>query len=103
MAIARSVIYASLFEYPLTLKQLHHSLIESDQTPAEILAVYDGSELLRDVIEHRDGFFFPMGRADLIAERRRREARSDAFLEQHRLGAPAVFARPLPRAGAALG
>ena len=97
MAIARSVIYASLFDYPLTLEQLHHSLIESDQTPAEILAVYDGSELLHDVIEHRDGFFFPMGRADLIAERRRREARSDAFLEQHRLALRLICALPFTR------
>ena len=47
LAIARSVIYASLFDYPLTLAQLHHSLIESDQSPAEILAVYDGSARLQ--------------------------------------------------------
>ena len=85
IAIARSVIYASLFDYPLTLEQLHYALIESDQTQAEILAVYEGSELLRDVVDYRDGFFFPMGRGDLVAERARREARSDAFLARHRL------------------
>jgi hypothetical protein len=82
-AIARSVIYASLFDYPLTLPQLHHTLIESDQTPAEILAVYDGSAWLQAIVDHRDGFFFPVGRADLVAERRRREARSRRFLHQH--------------------
>ena len=32
IAIARSVVYASLFDYPLTLEQLHYALIESDQT-----------------------------------------------------------------------
>src|SRR5712691_11151664 len=84
LAIARSVIYASLFDYPLTLEQLHHTLIESDQTRSEVLAVYDGSEMLRGIVEFRDGFFFPKGRADLIAERRRREAHSRAFLRQHR-------------------
>jgi hypothetical protein len=83
ISIARSVIYASLFDYPLTLMQLHHALIESDQTPSEILAVYDGSARLQSIVEHRDGFFFPAGRADLIAERRRREARSRRFLHQH--------------------
>jgi hypothetical protein len=83
IAIARSVIYASLFDYPLTLLQLHHTLIESEQTPSEILAVYDGSARLQSIVEHRDGFFFPVGRADLIAERRRREARSRRFLHQH--------------------
>jgi hypothetical protein len=83
LAIARSVIYASLFDYPLTLAQLYHTLIESDQTPAEILAVYDGSAQLQAIVQYRDGFFFPAGRADLIAERRRREARSHRFLHQH--------------------
>jgi hypothetical protein len=97
IAIARSVIYASLFDYPLTLEQLHHSLVESDQTRAEILAVYEGSELLRDLVEHRDGFFFPMGRGELIAERRRREARSDVFLERHRLALRLICALPFTR------
>jgi len=83
LAITRSVIYASLFDYPLTLQQLHHTLIESEQTPSEILAVYDGSARLQSIVEHRDGFFFPAGRADLVAERRRREARSRRFLQQH--------------------
>jgi hypothetical protein len=97
IAIARSVIYASLFDYPLTLEQLHYSLIESDQTGAEILAVYEGSELLRDIVEYRDGFFFPMGRGDLVAERRRREARSDVFLAEHRLALRLICALPFTR------
>jgi len=83
LAIARSVIYASLFDYPLTLDQLHRTLIESDQSAAEILAVYDGSALLQQMIEYRDGFFFPAGRRDLVAERVRREARSREFLRRH--------------------
>lgn len=97
IAIARSVIYASLFDYPLTLEQLHYSLIESAQTRSEILAVYEGSELLRDIVEYRNGFFFPMGRGDLVAERCRREARSDAFLEQHQLALRLVCALPFTR------
>jgi hypothetical protein len=97
IAIARSVIYASLFDYPLTLEQLHYSLIGSDQTRAEILAVYEGSELLREIVEYRDGFFFPAGRGDLVEERRRREARSDQFLEQHRLALRLICALPFTR------
>jgi hypothetical protein len=97
IAIARSVVYASLFDYPLTLEQLHYALIESDQTRPEILAVYDGSALLQDIIEYRDGFFFPRGRDELIAERRRREARSDLFLAQHRLALRLICALPFTR------
>ena len=97
LAIARSVIYASLFDYPLTLSQLHHTLIESEQTPAEILAVYDGSARLQRIVDRRDGFFFPVGRADLIAERRRREARSLRFLHQHDTTLRLVCALPFTR------
>jgi hypothetical protein len=97
LAIVRSVTYASLFDYPLTLAQLHHALIESEQDASEILAVYEGSELLQDIIEFREGFFFPSGRGDLIAERRRREARSDAFLAEHRLALRLICALPFTR------
>jgi hypothetical protein len=34
-------------------------------------------------VDYRDGFFFPSGRTNLIAERRRREARGRRFLQQH--------------------
>ena len=97
LAIARSVIYASLFDYPLTLAQLHHTLIESEQSPSEILAVYDGSAQLQSLVEHRDGFFFPAGREELIAERRRREARSRRFLHQHASTLRLVCALPFTR------
>ena len=97
LAIARSVIYASLFDYPLTLEQLRRALIESDQTAAEILAVFDGSALLQQMIEYRDGFFFPAGRRDLVAERFRREARSRDFLRRHERLLRVLCALPFTR------
>ena len=96
LAIARSVLYASLFDYPLTLAQLRQTLIESVQTPSQILATYDGSDALRAAVEYREGFFFPAGR-DLVEERRRREARSRAFLERHRRLLTLVCAIPYIR------
>jgi hypothetical protein len=97
LAIAKTVIYASLFDYPLTLEQLHYALVESDQTAAEILAVYEGSELLQDTVEHREGFFFLRGRGDLVAERRRREVRSDAFVARHQFALRLICAIPFTR------
>ena len=97
LAIAHSVIYASLFDYPITLEQLHHTLIGSEQTPPEILAVYDGSAMLQRMIEYREGFFFPIGHDDLIAERRRREARSREFLQEHARVLRLVCALPFTR------
>jgi hypothetical protein len=96
-AIAGAVIYASLFDYPLTLDQLHETLIESDQTPSEILATFQASVRLQAIVEYRDGFFFPAGRHALIAERRHREARSRAFLDHYRPVLRLLTALPFAR------
>ena len=97
LAIARSVLYAALFDYPLTLAQLRQTLIESVQTPSQILTTYDRSQALQTVIDYRDGFLFPRGRYDLVGERRRREARSRAFLRHHRVLLALVCALPYVR------
>jgi hypothetical protein len=97
LAIARSVIYASLFDYPLTLEQLHQTLLESDQTPQEILATYASSETLQTIVEYREGFLFPRGRRELLTERRLREARSCAFLGRHHRLLTLVCALPYVR------
>ena len=96
-AIARSVLYASLFDYPLTLAQLRQSLIESALTPTEILSTIARSQALQAVVEQRDGFFHAAGRDDLVSERRRREARSHAFLESHRFLLWLICALPYVR------
>jgi hypothetical protein len=97
LAILRSVLYASLFDYPLTLAQLRQTLIESAQTPSQILAAYDRSEALQEAVEYRDGFFFPRGRHDLVTERRHREARSRQFLAQYRPLLAVIAALPYVR------
>jgi hypothetical protein len=84
-AIAQSVLYAGLFDYPLTLAQLRTTLIACRLTPSEVLGVYRRSERLRALIDSEDGWFFPAGRREFIDERRRRERRSRAFLQRHRL------------------
>ena len=61
------------------------------------LAVYDGSAPLQTIVEHRDGFFFPIGRGDLIAERWQREARSRRFLDEHAAMLQLVCALPFTR------
>jgi hypothetical protein len=93
-AIARSVLFASLFDYPLTLAQLRQTLIESSLTPSEIELLYARSESLQELIEHRQGFFFPRDRRDLVCERRRRETRSRIFLDRHRRLLSVICALP---------
>ncbi len=82
-AIVRSVLYAAVFDYPLTLSQLRQTLISSAQTASQIVAALRGSAGLAALVETRDGFIFPAGRADLIEVRHRREHRSRAFLAEH--------------------
>jgi hypothetical protein len=96
-AIARSVLYAALFEYPLTLAQLRQTLIESAHTATEILSLYAASPGLQAAIEWRDGYFFPRGKEAWIAERRRREAASRTFLQRHRTLLRLIAAMPYVR------
>lgn len=96
-AITRSVLFAALFDYPLTLSQLRQTLIGSRQTASEILAVVRDSEALHDLVEYRDGFFFPTGCAHLVDTRRHREARSLAFLSEHRMLLTLISACPFVR------
>lgn len=102
-AIARSVLYASLFDYPLTLAQLRQTLIGSTQTATEILVTVRRSTALSRVVEERDGYFFPAGRSDLIETRRHRETRSRSFLAAHgpllRLIAALPFVRMVALSG----
>jgi hypothetical protein len=84
LAVIESVIYASLFDYPLTLEQLHASLIRVRADANTIAAWWRNSDRLQAAIEHRDGWYFPAGRGDLIATRARREALSRELLERDR-------------------
>jgi hypothetical protein len=83
LAIVQAVVYASIFDYPLTLEQLRATLIGAAMTSEQILATYEASPRLRAIVEYRDGFFMPAGRSDLVGERRRRERHSRAFLKHH--------------------
>jgi hypothetical protein len=84
LAVLRSVVYASLFDYPLTLAQLESSLVGVRATADTIASWWRSSELLQSAIECRDGWYFPAGRADLIKTRARREALSRDLLERDR-------------------
>lgn len=96
-AVARSVLYAALFDYPLTLAQLRQTLEHVRLTPSEILALVRSSAPLATHIESRDGFFFPVGCPHLVDERRRREQRSRTFLSAHRPIVRLIAALPFVR------
>ena len=84
LAVLRSVVYASLFDYPLTPAQLESSLLGVRGDAAAIASWMRHSEFLQSAIEYRDGLYFPAGRADLVATRARREALSRELLDRDR-------------------
>jgi hypothetical protein len=84
LAVLRSVVYASLFEYPLTLEQLESSLAGVRASAPTIAAWWAASEFLQATIEHHDGLYFPAGRSDLVDTRSRREALSRELLDRDR-------------------
>ena len=97
LAIVRSVMYASLFDYPLRIDELHRSLVGCAATPQEIFVTFERSHALQRLVEYHDGFFFPAGRRDLVRERRQRERRSRAFLTAHRFVLRLICAIPFTR------
>ena len=84
LAVLRSVVYASLFDYPLEPAQLESSLMGVGAPAAAIERWWRESDLLQATIEYRDGFYFPAGRSDLVGTRSRREALSRELLERDR-------------------
>ena len=92
LAVVRSVIYAALFDYPLTLSQLCATLVGVRADEASVAAWWRNSDFLQTAIDHRDGLYFPAGRGDLVATRTRREALSRDLLERDR-GLIALVAR----------
>lgn len=93
-AFLHSVLYASVFDYPLTSEQLHESLLHVRAEPSDILAWYASSDTLHVAIEHRDGYFFPRGRRDLLGVRHARERSSRTVL--HDLQRPLALVMCMP-------
>ena len=73
-AFLQSVLYAALFDYPLTLAQLREGLIGEIADETATSRCYASSALLQATVECEDGYYFPRGRRDLLDTRRRREA-----------------------------
>ena len=93
-AFLQSVMYAAVFDYPLTLEQLRQSLIGETASEEDLAAVYAGSLELRAAIESRDGFYFPRGRREVIAIRADREAASHRLLTE--LAGPLALVTRMP-------
>lgn len=82
-AILRTVLYADVFSFPLTIAEIHHFLIAD--APVSLAAVEETlarSARLREMLVCVDGVFMPAGREGLAAVRRAREAASERLWMQ---------------------
>jgi len=79
-AILRTVLYADVFSFPLTLAEIHHFLIApAPVSRAQVEAALARSPRLRDSLCCIDGFFMRVGREELVDVRRSREDASQAL------------------------
>ncbi len=79
-AFLQTVVYASLFDYPLTLRQVRDDLIGEVADDETIARWYRNSPRLQAAIERADDYYFPRGRRELVETRARREDDSRARL-----------------------
>jgi hypothetical protein len=69
-AILRTVLYADVFQFPLTTREIHHFLIHDQPVPfARIEQTLAASLALKQVLYQGQGYFVRKGRDDLIAVR----------------------------------
>lgn len=78
----QSVVYAALFDYPLTVAQLRQALIGARADEATLLRWFHSSAYLQHSLEYVDGYFVPRGRRDLLQTRAQRESISHALLQE---------------------
>jgi hypothetical protein len=76
-AVVRTVLYADVFNFPLTAEEIHHFLIHDEPTSrTQIKLLLETSSWLRDKLETNDVYFGYRGRSDLFSIRAAHEQAS---------------------------
>ena len=82
-AILRTVIYAGLFQFPLSFDELERRLMHAPLDARAIRARLR-APFLRERLGVTEGFVHPRGREDWIELRRKRGARAEGLVLRHR-------------------
>jgi hypothetical protein len=78
--ILRTLIYADIFHFPLTEREIHHFLIGAKAAPDDIRLVLADSPLLQRHVHCVDGYFVLRGCEKDVAARQAHDRASDALL-----------------------
>lgn len=84
LAILSAVVYASIFDYPLTTGELWRAVTHHVPSVDVLRRTIARSVFLRSRLTIAGDWILPAGRTDLIATRRQRERDSRAFVASHR-------------------
>lgn len=76
-AILRTLIYADLFDYPLTMEETWQFLIMSQSSKEEVKKIYQDLKLTKE----RGGFYFLKGREKIVELRKKRQKWSQKKLK----------------------
>src|SRR5688572_10172908 len=82
MAIVRTILYADVFNFPMTVRELHHFLIYDTPVSLSTVETTLASRTLSPVLEISDGYVVRRGRGDLIPLRMAREQASEQLMPQ---------------------
>jgi hypothetical protein len=97
MAILRAVLYASVFDFPLSAEELWRSLPRHKIAIDALKRALSERSFLRERIDLVDGWYVPAGRGELVEQRRQRERSSRAFLAKHRRTLDVICTLPFTR------
>ncbi|MBN2382847.1 hypothetical protein JXQ70_08190 [bacterium] len=73
--IIEPLIYADIFDYPLSLTEIHRNCAEPI-TKDDLRHIVDHDPLIRKVISSAQGYYFLIGRDELVTVRQRRQVTS---------------------------
>jgi hypothetical protein len=75
--ILRTILYADVFDFPMTISEIAHYLIsEQPYSLEQVEHTLSTSKHLANLLECRENYFFRIGRHDVIAIRHARESAS---------------------------
>ena len=75
-AIFRTLLYADVFNFPMTEAEIHHFLIGTPATPDDVRATFEASPWLAKRIERVNGYCVVRGRAETADQRHERDSAS---------------------------
>ena len=82
-AVLKTIVYADLFDYPLTMEEIHQNLFGFRASRTMVAATLKTQELT-DLITFEQGYYMLKGRSHLYEERLNKTEEAQRLFEQHR-------------------